>query len=79
MAKKAEQVSSTLMFSRDDGEVIRGASSQQRAESYCSGSGGNELNLVAYSKVRHRASMGEPRKPGTEALDGKQLQDDRAV
>ena len=68
------------MFSRDDGEVNRGASSQQRAESYCSGGGGgNELNLVAYSKVRHRASMGEPRKPGAEALDGKQQQDERAV
>ena len=69
MAKKAEQVSSTLMFSRDDGEVIRGASSQQRAESYC-GSGGNELNLVAYSKVRHRVSMGEPKKIGAEAMEG---------
>ena len=57
------------MFSRDDGEVIRGASSQQRAESYC-GSGGNELNLVAYSKVRHRVSMGEPRKIGAEAMEG---------
>ena len=69
MAKKAEQVSSALMFSRDDGEVIRGASSQQRAESYC-GSGGNEHNLVSYSKVRHRVSMGESRKTGAEALEG---------